>query len=189
MTPLEVAIAVARAFERAGIEYFLGGSMATSFQGQPRLTNDLDFVVLLRAPQIATLKTELGAEFDVDEEALAEAVRRKGSWNIFHVPTVTRIDLFVVKDTEYDAEEFVRRQAWEVLPGQRVMLKAPEDSVLRKLLWFQAGGESNSQQFRDVVEVLRVQGERLNVAYLDAWARKLGIAALLARAREAAQLQ
>lgn len=87
MTPLDVALAVARALESIRVEYFLGGSMASSFQGQPRLTNDLDFVVLLRLSDIAPFKTALGPNFEVDEEALSEAVRRKGSWNVFHLPT------------------------------------------------------------------------------------------------------
>ncbi len=114
-------------------------------------------------------------------------MRQKGSWNIFHLPTVTRIDLFIVKDGEYDAEELVRRQRWEVLPGQLLMIKSPEDSVLRKLLWYQAGGEASIRQLRDVVEILRVQGTRLSDAYLTAWARKLGISLLLDRARAQAR--
>lgn len=187
MNPIEVTIAVARAFEAAGIEYFLGGSMATSFQGHPRLTNDIDFVVRLRVTHIRPLRQALGADFEVDEVALADAVRRKASWNIFHLPTVTRIDLFVLKDSEYDTEEFLRRRAVELLPGQRVVLKSAEDSVLRKLLWFQSGAESSSQQFRDVAEVLRVQGAALDAGYLDKWAHTLGLQILLARARGATQ--
>ena len=187
MTPLEVALAVGQALESIGVEYFLGGSMASSFQGQPRLTNDLDFVVLMRATDIEPFKTALGPDFEVDEQGLAEAVRRKGSWNIFHLPTVTRVDLFVVKDGEYDAEEFLRKRPFEVAPGRRLVLKSPEDSVLRKLLWFRAGGEQNSQQFRDVVEVLRVQGGLLNEAYLATWARKLDLEALLEKASAAAK--
>lgn len=187
MTPLEVAVAVGRALEKVGIDYFLGGSMASSVHGQPRLTNDLDFVVLLRPSQIEPLKAALGPDFEVDEVALLEAVRQKGSWNIFHLPTVTRIDVFIVKDGEYDAEELARRQRWEVLPGQHLMIKSPEDSVLRKLLWFQASGEASTRQLRDVVEVLRVQGSRLSDAYLTTWARKLGISSLLDRARTEAR--
>lgn len=185
MTPLEIALAVGRALESIGVEYFLGGSMASSVQGEPRLTQDLDFVVLLRASDVAPLKSALGPDFEVDEEALLDAVRRKGSWNIFHLPTVTRIDLFILKDGEYDAEEFLRKRPFEVLPGQRLVLKSAEDSVLRKLLWFRAGGEQSTQQFRDVVQVLRVQGTALNAAYLEAWARKLELVELLARARAA----
>lgn len=185
MSPLDVALALAAALESIGVEYFLGGSMASSFHGQPRLTNDLDFVVLLRVDQIAPLKFALGEDFEVDEEALADAVRRKSSWNIFHLPTVTRVDLFIVKDGEYDAEEFFRKRRWEIEPGKQLVLKSAEDSVLRKLLWFQAGGEQNSQQLRDVIEVLRAQGTAVNQRYLDVWAAKLGIAPLLERARNA----
>lgn len=186
MTAVEVALAVGRALESIGVEYFLGGSMASSFQGHPRLTNDLDFVVRLRVTDVVPLKNALGVDFEVDEEALTDAVRRKRSWNIFHVPTVMRVDLFVLKDGEYDAEEFLRKRPFEVLPGQRLVLKSPEDSVLRKLLCFRAGGEQSSQQFRDVVEVLRVQGKALNDAYLDTWAKKLDLVEILARARAAA---
>lgn len=50
----------------------------------------------------------------------------------------------------------------------------------------QAGAEANTQQLRDVLEVIRRQGARLDANYLDTWAAKLGIAALLARARSSA---
>ena len=187
MNPLEIALAVGKALASIGVEYFLGGSMASSVHGEPRLTQDLDFVVLLRVSDIAPLKAALGPDFEVDEEALGDAVRRKGSWNIFHLPTVTRVDLFILKEGEYDAEEFLRKRPFQVLPGQQLFLKSPEDSVLRKLLWFRQGGEQSAQQFRDVVNVLRVQGAALDVAYLDTWARKLDLVELLARARAAAQ--
>ena len=74
--------------------------MASSFQGQPRLTNDLDFVVRLREHDVEPLKKALGADFDVDEVALLDAINRRGSWNIFYRPSVTRIDLFLVKEID-----------------------------------------------------------------------------------------
>jgi hypothetical protein len=68
--------------ERAQVPYFLGGSLATSLQGEPRSTNDIDFVVDLRASQVRPLIDALGADFDVDEESLREAVAQRSSWNI-----------------------------------------------------------------------------------------------------------
>ncbi len=74
-----------------------------------------------------------------------------------------------------------------VVPGTLyLVLKSPEDTVHRKLLWFQTGAENNSQQFRDVVEVLRFQGERLDVGYLSRWASQLNLTRLLERVRIAA---
>ena len=61
-------------------------------------------------------------------------------------------------------------------------IKTPEDSVLRKLLWFRAGGGVSERQWRDVVAVLRVGGESIDMSYVNTWAARLGIADLVARA-------
>lgn len=173
--------------ERAQVPYFLGGSLASSLQGEPRSTNDIDFVVDLRVPQIRPLVDALGADFDVDEEALREAVARRGSWNIFHLPSLTKVDLFLLRSGPFDASEFSRRRRTTLPPdGRGLYIKSPEDTVLRKLLWFREGGEASSSQWRDIVQVLRVSGGRLDDSYLEEWAERLGVAPLLARAREAA---
>lgn len=184
--PLQVALLVARALESIGVEYFLGGSMASSIQGQARFTRDIDFVVRLSELQVPSLVEALGPDFDVDDVALARAARGKTSWNIFHSPTVIRIDLFVLKAAPFDLEEFARRQKLEVAPGQTLSVKSPEDTVLRKLLWYREGGEVSALQFGDVVEVLRTQGDRLDSEYLRRWASTLDLEALLKRASEAA---
>ncbi|MFO0597923.1 MAG: hypothetical protein U0228_21655 [Myxococcaceae bacterium] len=180
----EIAWQFAQALEALGVEYFLGGSMASSLQGPSRFTNDIDIVAHLRADQVDALVARLGPDFDVDDVALKESIKARRSWNVFHVPTATRIDLFPVGSTEFDVEELARRQRREVGEGRALYVKSPEDTVLRKLLWFQRGGESNTQQFRDAVEVLRFQGSALNGRYLDVWAEKVGVTALLRRARE-----
>lgn len=58
--------------------------------------------------------------------------------------------------------------------------------MLRKLAWYQAGGEVSDRQWRDVQGVLRAHAGGLDDAYLDGWARRLGIDALLAEARRQA---
>ena len=71
---IAVALRCAEAFEKTGVAYFLGGSLASSLQGEPRATNDIDFVVDLRAAQVLPLAHALGADFDVDDESLREVV-------------------------------------------------------------------------------------------------------------------
>jgi hypothetical protein len=181
--PLEVALTFARALERVGVAYFLGGSLASSLQGEPRATNDIDFVVDLNAGQVPALENELGPEFDVDGESLVEAARTRGSWNIFHLPTMTKIDLFIRRESDFDESEFTRRGQVEVRPGRRLYVKSAEDTVVRKLLWYQQGGEQSNTQWRDILEVLRVSGPSLDWTYLEQWAERLGISALLVRAR------
>jgi hypothetical protein len=68
-----------------------------------------------------------------------------------------------------------------------LFVKSPEDSVLRKLRWFKDGGSVSTNQWRDVVEILRVNAGALEDAYLDEWAPRLDVASELASAREQAR--
>lgn len=184
MDVLDVALLVAEALARSGVDYFLGGSLASSFQGEPRATNDIDMVVDLAEAGVGPFVAALGPAFDVDEEALRRAVRERGSWNVIHVPTVTKVDLFVRRDEPFDRSEFARRQRVEVRE-KSLFVKSPEDTVLRKLLWFRSGGGVSDRQWRDLVEVLRHSRALIDDAYLDEWAGRLGLVELIAKAREA----
>jgi len=177
------AAALGEVLERAGIRYFVGGSVASSMHGVPRYTSDLDLVVDLSEAQLPALLAAAGPDFDIDEESLREEARRRGSWNIFHVPSMLKIDLFFLKGDPFSASQLARRVALEIVPGRKVYFASAEDVVLRKLLWHREGNESSGQQIPDVVAVLKVKRGELDVGYLDQWAARLGVADLLARAR------
>ncbi len=180
---LAVALRCAEAFEQAGVGYFLGGSLASSLQGEPRATNDIDFVIELHLPQLGLLARALGQDFDIDEESLRDAVVRRGSWNIFHLPSVTKVDLFLLGAGAFDVSEFSRRRRVVLTEeGRGLFIKSPEDSVVRKLLWFQQGGESSSTQWRDIVQLLRLAAGDLDMSYIRTWSRFLDVDGLLARA-------
>lgn len=182
-TIIQVALQCAEAFEQVQASYFLGGSLASSLQGEPRATNDIDFVVDLQPSQVEPLKEALGGDFEVDTEALREAVMRRTSWNIFHLPTVTKVDLFPLRPGAFDRSEFSRRRRVVLAAGGKgLYIKSPEDSVLRKLLWFREGGEVSSTQWRDVVQILRLAAGTLDETYLREWAGQLGVQELLIRA-------
>lgn len=181
---VDVALLVAAAIERVGGEYFVGGSLASSFQGEPRATNDVDFVLSLPLGRLEEFKAALGPDFEIDLEMLRGALRTAGSANAFHLPTVTKIDFFGRGYEGYDSAEFERRRATPVKPsGETLVLKAPEDTVIRKLLWYRLGGEVSDRQWRDVVSVLRISRARLDDDYLSSWSGRLGLQELLQRAR------
>jgi hypothetical protein len=184
VTALDVALRVAAALESIGCEYFIGGSLASSLQGEPRATNDIDLVVAMMPHRVRAFAEQLGPEFEVDQDMLRDALTRGSCANIFYLPMVTKIDIFALGASPYDEVEFSRRRKVRVrASGEELFIKAPEDTVLRKLLWYREGGEVSSKQWRDVVEVLRVSGAEINHQYVAMWAEKLGVDELLTRAQ------
>jgi hypothetical protein len=182
--PIAIALRVAMAIESVGGAYFVGGSVASSLQGDPRSTNDIDIVVSLAANEVDALATALGPDFEVDRDMLRQALVAGTSANAFFLPVLTKIDFFGVGRSEFDESEFARRRPVVVgEAGESLVVKTPEDSVLRKLLWFREGGSVSDKQWRDVVAILRVGGGSLDVAYMTAWAQRLGVATELTRAK------
>ncbi len=181
---IAVALRVGAAIEGVGGRYFVGGSLASSLQGEPRATNDIDVVIDLPIGRAADLAAALGEDFEVDLDALREALLQTRSCNIFNLPAVMKVDLFAIGLSPIDVSEFDRRTRVLVrLPAGTLAVKSPEDTVLRKLLWYVEGGGVSDRQWRDVVEVLRVSGAGMDRGYLTAWAERLLLSELLARAQ------
>ncbi len=129
-----VALRVGAAIEAVGGAYFVGGSLASSLQGEPRATNDIDMVLELPLGRIIQLKNALGEDFEVDIDMLRDALLHGRCCNLFYLPSVTKVDLFAVGPTPYDESEFSRRRRVPVRStGETLFVKAPEDTVLRKL--------------------------------------------------------
>ena len=68
-------------------------------------------------------------------------------------------------------------------PPRWAPVKSAEDVILRKLQWYEEGGRVSERQWKDVLGVLKTQGNRLDAAYLEEWARRLGLFDLLTKAR------
>lgn len=171
--------------DRLRIPYVLGGSLASSLVGEPRATADIDLAVALTHDDVDRLVAALGEEFYVSAAAAAEAVSRRSAFNLIHLASMQKVDLFVLGDGLLDRRQIERRRRVAIGDAE-LWVGAAEDQVLRKLSWFQLGGQVSDRQWRDVVAIIAVQGDRLDMADLDLAAHSLGLADLLARAREQA---
>jgi hypothetical protein len=184
--PIDIALKVASALTLAGAEYFIGGSLASSLQGEPRASNDIDFVIALPSVRVDALRDALGSDFEIDTHMLRDALLHARCANAFYLPAVTKIDFFGRGYEPFDESEFSRRRPVVVrTSGESLVVKSAEDTVLRKLLWFREGGEVSEKQWRDIVSVLRISGQGMDDAYLGTWASRLGLDLLLERARRA----
>lgn len=186
----QVTCKVAAAFDRAGVRYFLGGSVASALYGEARSTRDIDFVAAMLPPQVDPFVTALGSEFYADALAIAEAVATRRSFNVIHLDTMVKADIFVFKADAFGRSQFSRRTGKQLSADDSTLISvaSPEDTVLAKLQWYRDGGGVSDRQWNDVLGVLKVQGPTLEGAYLREWARELGVAELLCRALDEAGL-
>jgi hypothetical protein len=181
---MEVALRVIETLEDLGLSYHLGGSLASSVHGTPRQTRDVDLAVDLPLSAVAAFVGRLQGEFYLDDERIRSAVQRKASFNLIHLGTGLKIDIFVRKGEPFDKSEFQRHAPYRLVqdPPRDVMVTSAEDIILRKMLWYREGNEVSDRQWSDILGVLKAQGERLDQDYLRYWARELEIDDLLQRA-------
>lgn len=184
---IQIALQVIEVLEELEIPYHVGGSFASSVHGFPRQTRDLDLVVDLLPSAVPAFISRLERDFYLDEERIQQAIRRRSSFNLVHLTTGFKVDFFVAGVEAFDRGEIVRAALYRLAEDapRDVLVKSPEDTLLRKLQWYRAGGESSDRQWNDVLGVVRTQRERLDLSYLLEWSRTLGVSDLLERALSA----
>jgi hypothetical protein len=179
--PIAVALSVVGVLDSLGIPNTVGGSIASSFAGEPRSTIDIDIVAAIETAHVPALVTALTPAFYVDGDALDRAVRTRTAANLIHQASMLKVDLFVAGGTPLDTQQLARRQMIDVGGGRALGVHPPEDILLQKLRWYRLGGEVSDRQWRDVIAIVRVQGTRLDLSYLRQNAPVLGVADLLDR--------
>lgn len=176
---------VAEALEQLGVLYYIGGSVASSAYGIARSTLDVDMVSALRLEHIPQLVATLKDKYYISEDSIADAIRRKASFNLLHLKSALKIDIFITKNRTYDQTAAKRIRADTISVNEdapRFYLSAPEDVVLAKLEWLKSGGQTSDRQWNDILGVLKVQGVHIDEEYLRLWAGQLGVLDLLERA-------
>ncbi len=186
--PIAVTLQVVEALEALHVPYVIGGSLASAVHGVSRSTLDADIVADLRLDQVEPLAAALQGAFYIDAGAIREAVRRHGEFNVIHLETMFKVDIFIPKERPFDRAQIEHgtEQALAMDPERCARVASAEDTVLAKLDWYRQGGEVSDRQWRDVLGVLKAQEGRLDADYLRQWAAALHISDLLERALQEA---
>jgi hypothetical protein len=187
--PIALAGRVAGIFESMGIRCVVGGSVASSVFGEPRATEDVDLVADLQPRHVIPLLQALGDDFYVEEAAVRRAIERRASFNLIHLPSARKIDVFVPARTVLGERQLQRRRLVPVSEDSSLYLLSPEDTVLQKLDWYRKGGGVSERQWRDVLGVIKVQADRLDWNDLERTADEARLRDLLERARSEATPQ
>lgn len=166
----------------------LTGSIASSMQGQPRSTHDIDLVVALEADQADVLIRDFPPpDFYLSMEGIQAAIRSRTMFNLLDVHGGDKVDFWLLTSDDFDRSRFARRrrQFADVI-GLDVNVSSPEDTILAKLRWAELSGGSE-RQFNDALHVYEVQYSTLDLDYLNGWAVLLGIEPLLSRLQREAE--
>jgi hypothetical protein len=176
MTEAEAVRKVIAQLERDASEYFLVGAIAYNLYGIPRFTKDADFVLSLTVADVEQLFAGLPEELSIDPQSRMELFTATTRWVANHAGTELKIEFFLLGNDAHHQEEFRRRRrAWLPKIEAEAWVATAEDLVIQKLRW------ARNKDIDDVRNILAVQGEALDFAYIEKWCGQHGT---LSRLRE-----
>jgi hypothetical protein len=178
MNERELLVDCLRRLNRAGVTYYLTGSMASNYWGIPRSTHDLDFVVQMPLSAVPRIIHEFSAEFYIEEAAVRAAYEPPYQFNAIDIRSALKVDFWLAQPHPFD-EEMLRRRLPVTLFGEPAWIATAEDVVLHKLFCNRI--TPSDRQLGDAAGVVAVQADSLDKNYLRHWAQALNVAPELER--------
>jgi len=176
----ELLSRVTHALDDLGIDYMVTGSLASSIQGEPRSTHDIDLVVALATSDVDKLLDVFpDPEFYLSPHADREAIEQRRMFNLLEMESGDKVDFWILTDHPFDLSRFARKRGEEAW-GMTLKVSTPEDTILAKLRWARQYGGSE-KHFTDALRIYEIQHPQLDSAYLDEWACRLDVSDLWAR--------
>jgi hypothetical protein len=167
-----------RRLNRAGVAYYLTGSMASNYWGIPRTTHDLDFVVHLPMSAVPRMLRAFRGDFYIEESAVRASHQPPHQFNAIDTRSALKVDFWLPGPEPFDKEMFRRRMQLALL-GEPAWIATAEDVILHKLVWNRMS--PSDRQLGDAAGVVAVQADALQHDYLRQWARELNVTSELER--------
>jgi len=182
MSQQELLRTVVRTLERLDIGYIVTGAIASSVQGEPRSTHDIDIAVDLTETKVQTLLEAFPPQvYCIDQEAVTEAVTTGGRADLVNTESGDKVVFWILTDDPFDRSRFARRYRERALQTQ-IDVSSPEDTILMKLRWARMASGSE-KHFIDALRVYEVQYRKLDQEYLRTWTLQLGLEAEMEKLR------
>ncbi|MBM3708862.1 MAG: hypothetical protein FJW61_00365 [Actinobacteria bacterium] len=161
-------------FESLGINYFVTGSIASIFYGEPRFTNDIDVVADIKEQHIPDLlKLFPNDEFYINEGAIRNAIKYCNQFNIIHPSSGLKIDVMICKKDPFDSSRFERIKRISPIEDMQANFASPEDVIIMKMRYYKDGG--SEKHLRDITGMLKISCDIIDKKYIESWVNKLGI--------------
>ncbi|MEW6110294.1 MAG: DUF6036 family nucleotidyltransferase [Nitrospirota bacterium] len=162
------------ALEKLKIKYFITGSIASMFYGEPRFTNDIDIVADIKLEHIrGLLKLFPEDEFFIDEDTLRDAIKNRFQFNIIHPASGLKIDIVIPKVDDFNKSRFNRIKKVSPIKKTFANLASPEDVIIMKMRYYKEG--ESEKHLRDIASILKISGSGVDKKYIESWAKKLNL--------------
>ena len=166
MPDLDPATVFAPRFNALGAPWAATGSIASTFYGEVRSTNDIDIIVLLDGRAAEALPRVFpDTEFYCPPPDVIEIERnreRRGHFNLVHHDTGWKADVYLSSDDPLHAWALRNRRPVEN-EGVQIWLAPPEYVIIKKLEFLREGG--SEKHLRDIRGMLAVTD--VNRAFLE----------------------
>ncbi len=173
MNELDLLKLVANRLNESEFDYMLSGSVALTFYGKPRMTRDIDIVILLPLNAVDRFVNLFEHDFYTDKDMVKDAVQNQSMFNIIHFETVIKIDFIIRKNQEYRILEFNKRRISK-LENQDIYIVALEDLIISKLYW--AKDSFSEMQIKDIDSLINLD---FNMDYVKKWCSHLDLDLIL----------
>lgn len=178
---LEALEPVAKVLQELGIQFYIGGSVASSFHGASRSTMDVDLVADLKTKDVDRFVSRLQKKYYVSGPAMIDAIERQSCFNLIHLSSSFKVDVFILKSRPFDVGSMNRAKSGKVDPNSNFEfpIASAEDTILSKMEWYPLGNEVSERQWDDMVRVMKILGDQADRDYLNRHAVELKVADLL----------
>jgi hypothetical protein len=183
----DVIGAVLDALQAVKIPFMIVGSLATNFHGVPRSTRDADFVIQLTPGTFGALREQLPPPLRLDPQSRFEGITGTTRHLVEAAGTAFTVELFELTDDPHDIARFERRQHVRIFERPAFVATA-EDTIITKLRWARQGGQGRAKDVADARNVIAVQGDSLDWAYVESWCRQHGTLDALQDVRRSVQV-
>ena len=188
---IDVTLRVVATLEAMNIAYVVGGSLAGVMYGMNRTTNDADIVADILLEHAPHLIQQWKDEFYISADALLDAIDHHSTFNLIHLATMYKVDIFIPKPRAFDAAQLINGRRSKLIADsvQEVVVASAEDTVLAKLEWHQLGEQTSGRQWEDILTILKHKGLQLDLEYMRSMAMELEVTNLLMRALSEAGIE
>ncbi|MBU4484567.1 hypothetical protein KKA47_04010 [bacterium] len=166
-----------RLVETIPLEYMVSDSIASILYGKPRVTHDMDVVVIFPTDQINKFINLFDTKeyYCPPQEAIEEAIKLgdRGHMNVIDQSTGFKIDIYPFTNDPLVQWGFENKKKVELIADEHVWVAPPEYVILKKLLYYDEGG--SQKHLVDIRAMLDVSGDQINYHVIEEWAAKLGV--------------